>query len=335
MKPAVLAIDGGNSKTDVLLVADDGSVLAAVRGPGASPQHVGVQRCMDALAELAAEATALAGLPDGPPFARHTAACLAGADLPREEDELRRAMAERGWSETLSVDNDTFALLRAGTDDGVGVAVVCGAGINSVGVAADGRTSRFPAIGRISGDWGGGAFLGQEALWWAVRAEDGRGAPTELLPAVVAHFGMRSAAEVVEALHFGELHRDVLHELCPLLFEVAEAGDAVATELVDRQAEEIGLLAAVSLRRLDLLDAPTVVLGGGVLAGAGRRLLPDIRRRCAKVAPEVQVRLVEAPPVIGAGLLGLDRIGADRAARDRLSRADPAGAGPRPAPEAF
>ncbi|RKT82575.1 BadF-type ATPase [Saccharopolyspora antimicrobica] len=320
MKPAVLAIDGGNSKTDVLLIADDGSVLASVRGPGASPQHVGVRRCMEALAELATTAAAQAGLPAGPPFARHTAACLAGADLPREEDELRRAMAELGWSETLSVDNDTFALLRAGTDDGVGVAVVCGAGINSVGVAADGRVSRFPAIGRISGDWGGGAFLGQEALWWAVRAEDGRGAPTELLPAVVAHFGTRSAAEVVEALHFGELDHDVLHQLCPLLFEVAEAGDAIATELVDRQAEEIGLLASVSLRRLDLLDAPTVVLGGGVLAGAGRRLLPDVHRRCAKVAPEVEVRLVEAPPVVGAGLLGLDRIGADRTAADNLRR---------------
>ncbi|GGI81165.1 hypothetical protein GCM10011581_18190 [Saccharopolyspora subtropica] len=65
-------------------------------------------------------------------------------------------MAERGWSASVTVANDTFALLRAGTEDGVGV-------------APDGRTARFPAIGRISGDWGGGAFLGHEVLWWAVR----------------------------------------------------------------------------------------------------------------------------------------------------------------------
>ena len=32
--PAVLAIDGGNSKTDAALVAADGTLLAAVRGPG-------------------------------------------------------------------------------------------------------------------------------------------------------------------------------------------------------------------------------------------------------------------------------------------------------------
>ncbi|MGP4015948.1 N-acetylglucosamine kinase [Saccharopolyspora sp. 5N708] len=324
MTPAVLAIDGGNSKTDVLLVAADGSVLASVRGPGASPQHVGVRRCLDALAELADRAAAQAGLPSGPPFAAHTSACLAGADLPREEHELHRAIRQRGWSGSVTVDNDTFALLRAGTEDGIGVAVVCGAGINSVGVAPDGRTSRFPALGRISGDWGGGAFLGQEALWWAVRAEDGRGAPTALLPAVLSHFGVRSTAEVVEALHFGELPASAVHELCPVLFEVAEGGDTIATELVDRLAEEIGLLATVTLRRLGLHDGPaTVVLGGGVLTGAGRRLLPDIRRRCAKVAAEVDVRVVEAPPVIGAGLLGLDRIGADPVALQRLTGADP------------
>ena len=33
--PAVLAVDGGNSKTDVVLVDADGGVLGAARGPGA------------------------------------------------------------------------------------------------------------------------------------------------------------------------------------------------------------------------------------------------------------------------------------------------------------
>ena len=32
--PAVLAVDGGNSKTDVALVAADGTLLGSARGPG-------------------------------------------------------------------------------------------------------------------------------------------------------------------------------------------------------------------------------------------------------------------------------------------------------------
>ena len=78
------------------------------------------------------------------------------------------------------MDNDTFALLRAGTDSPDAIAVVCGAGINCVGRAADGRIARFPALGMLSGDWGGGQHLAALALWHAARAEDGRGPATAL-----------------------------------------------------------------------------------------------------------------------------------------------------------
>ena len=125
MTDRVLAIDGGNSKTAVLLVDADGRVLAQVRGPGAPPQTVGMKRGLDVFEGLAREAAALAGLSPDEPIASHTAAFLAGADLPREEEDLTREITKRGWSTTTFVGNDTFALLRAGTNSGVGVAVVC------------------------------------------------------------------------------------------------------------------------------------------------------------------------------------------------------------------
>ncbi len=321
MTDRVLAIDGGNSKTAVLLVDADGKVLAQVRGPGAPPQTVGMKRGLDVFEGLAREAAARAGLSPDEPIATHTAAYLAGADLPREEEDLTRAITERGWSGSVVVGNDTFALLRAGTTSGVGVAVVCGAGINAVGVAADGRTHRFPALGQISGDWGGGGHLGEKALWLAVRAEDGRGAPTELLPALLAHYGETSILNVVEKLHFEEVRFDP-HALSPILFEVAGRGDTVAQAVVDRLVEEIVLLSTVSLRKLDLLGEPVdVVLGGGVMTGTGETVLGPVRARVLDVAPLAQVRVVDLPPVVGAALLGLDTIGASPGAELRLRSA--------------
>ena len=150
-----------------------------------------------------------------------------GADLPREEEELTREITKRGWSTTTFVGNDTFALLRAGTNSGVGVAVVCGAGINAVGVAHDGRTHRFPALGAISGDWGGGGQLGNDALWHAVRAEDGRGEPTELLPALPKNF----PAPVLVVQHmppiFTKFLSDRLASKCAMKVKEAEAGDLI------------------------------------------------------------------------------------------------------------
>ena len=82
-------------------------------------------------------------LPPGP-VARHLAAYVAGADLPSEEEVLAAAFEAEGWAETVEVGNDVFALLRAGSSRGWGVAVVCGAGINCVGVGPDGRGPGSP-----------------------------------------------------------------------------------------------------------------------------------------------------------------------------------------------
>ncbi len=49
---AVLAIDGGNSKTDAALIGWDGTVLAALRGPGASHEGHGIDGAMRRLGEL-------------------------------------------------------------------------------------------------------------------------------------------------------------------------------------------------------------------------------------------------------------------------------------------
>lgn len=318
----VVAIDGGNSKTEVLVVSRAGEVLGQSRGPGASPQNVGVAACVAALEELVLRAlTAGAGPPDRP-FAVHTSAYLAGLDFPREEAALHAALAARGWSDTLTVGNDTLALLRAGSSDGTGVAVVCGAGINAAGVGPDGRVHRFPALGKVSGDWGGGYRLGEEALWWAVRAEDGRGPGTALRAAVAGYYGAETLLEVVQGLHFGEIGTASLHGLCPLLFQVAAAGDQVAQEVVTRFVEEVGALVAVILRRLRLTTAePEIVLGGGVLTGVGAPVIAEIERRCLKVAPRAVVSVVDVNPVVGAALFGLDTLGAPASAKAAVKAA--------------
>jgi N-acetylglucosamine kinase-like BadF-type ATPase len=320
--PGVLAIDGGNSKTDVVLVGARGTLLAHVRGPSATPHRFGVDGAFDLLDGMVAQAVTEAGLDGhrtGPAVAQVAAVYLAGADLMSEIEILGAALTARGWAPDSYVENDTFALLRAGADEADAVAVVCGAGINCCGVGADGRQVRFHALGKISGDWGGGYQLGEEALWSAVRAQDGRGPGTVLERLVPAYFGLGTPMDLTEAVHLDRVDSERLVELAPIVLAAAADGDPVAHAIVDRQAEEVVLMAASALRRLDLLDRPaTVVLGGGVLAAADAALLEGIRVGLAQVAPHATTRLVTERPVLGAALGGLDRLGASDQARQRL-----------------
>ncbi|MEU0256122.1 BadF/BadG/BcrA/BcrD ATPase family protein [Streptomyces sp. NPDC006184] len=312
--PTVLAVDAGNSKTDVAVVTAAGEVLATARGGGFRPPAVGVTAALDALAEPVTRAFADAGVTS----VTHVSACLANADLPVEEERLAAALRARAWGTSVEVRNDTFAVLRAGVAEPRGVAVVCGAGINCVGMRPDGRTARFPAIGRISGDWGGGWGLAEEALWHAARAEDGRGEPTALSRTLPAHFGLPTMYALIEALHLEHVAHDRRQELTPVLFATAAAGDPVAGALVTRLAEEVTVMATVALTRLDLLAEETpVVLGGSVLTAGHARLDDGIRALLAARAPKATVRVVTAGPVLGAALLGLDRLGAGAEAGDR------------------
>jgi N-acetylglucosamine kinase-like BadF-type ATPase len=304
-----VAIDGGNSKTHLVIGDDAGRVLGFVRGPGSCPHNLGLPGCIALLDSLVSRGLAEAGLPPGTVLDR-AEVYVAGADLPVEVDMLTKAVGEAGWAREHRVDNDLFALLRAGTSTPDAVAVVCGAGINCVGRAADGRTARFPSLGTYSGDWGGGHHLAELTVWNAARGEDGRGPATALSAAVAAHFGQSTVEEVSAGLHLGELDTQRTQDLVPTLFAIAAAGDPVARGLVARQAEEVVSMATIAARRLGLLDAAyTVVLGGGVLTARHPLLHDAVVAGIQDAAPRADVTVVADPPVAGAALLALDGFG--------------------------
>jgi N-acetylglucosamine kinase-like BadF-type ATPase len=306
----VLAIDGGNSKTDVALATGDGEILAQAQAGPFTPQSSGVNAAVDVAAKAVGEIRTRLGLPEDAPLARHLSAFVAGADLPQEETALEEAFAARGWTATVEVGNDSFALLRAGTSRPWGVAVVCGAGTNCVGIGPDGRRARYPALGALTGDWGGGGHLGRLAMYAAVRGEDGRGPRTALTAAVAEHFGTQSALDAALAFHLGTFAEDRMHELSPLMLRVATAGDATALEYVQRQAQEVVVWAGVALRQLDLQDRETeVVLGGGVLRAAEPVLMDRIAQLAARRIPAARLLVPPRRPIHGAVLLGLDRLG--------------------------
>jgi N-acetylglucosamine kinase-like BadF-type ATPase len=211
---------------------------------------------------------------------------------------------------------------RARVRAALGVAVVCGAGINCVGVAPDGRVTRYLALGTISGDWGGGYGLGLEVLWHAIRAEDGRGRDTALAGYLTSHFGVERVEEITIGIHKEKIGDDDLTNLAPLLLRACDEGDPVARTVVNRLADEISVMAITAMRRLGLTVLATpVILGGGVITARNALLMDGIRRQLAEAAPTAVVRVIDVPPVAGAALLGLDHVNAGPAAASRLRAA--------------
>ena len=344
----VLAVDGGGVKTDLALLDSSGRLLSFVRGGRSQPHYLGVEGCVEVIENLLVRAfgDARLGSPERP-FASTAEILLAGADLPEELAALQAGFERLEWSERLVVGNDTEALLRAGTDRGWGIAVVCGTGINCLGLGRGGRASvpreavpreavprqavpreavprgavpreaRFLSFGPISGDWGGGSDVGLAALAAAVRATDGRGPQTALKAAVPAHFGMSDPLDVAQEFHLSRLETARLGELVPVVLGLC-GEDAVAAGIIRRLAGEVVAFARAALIRLELTAAdPDVVLGGRLLSSLPPEVIEAIARQIHEVAPLARVVVSPSEPIVGAALLGLDAVGADDAAGDR------------------
>jgi N-acetylglucosamine kinase-like BadF-type ATPase len=316
----IVAVDGGNSKTDVLLLHADGTVLASVRGGGSSPHYLGLGPAIDVVEALVDRAWGEAGLPSrNGAKAGIAAVFMAGADLPAEERALADAVAARGWAEQSYVANDVYAVLWAATGSGHGVAVTVGAGVNCVGASPSGRRAWFPALGDITGDWGGGPDIGMAALGAGVRSEDGRGPATTLAGAVAGYFGYSTALEVAVAIHQGVLPVARLIELPPIVVGAAEAGDPEALAIMRHQGSEVTRLAVAALHQLEMEDSPVqVVLGGSVLASSRSILLDFIADSIRAEAPKAETSLCTTRPVVGAAMAGLSMAGANGSAQSRL-----------------
>ena len=296
---------------------EDGAVLGFARGPLSHSQSIGVTASADVIDALAVEVGTPGDL---------AVLFLAGLDFPDEEEDYLAEAGRRGWASEVAVGNDTYAVLRAGTERGWGVAVTCGSGMNCVGVAADGRQARFPSLGAVSGDMMDGAgALGLAAVSAAARGADGRGPHTTLERLIPEHFGAADTVALARAIHGGDISSRRLGELAPLVFEAART-DEVAGELVDRQAAEVVAYVRAAVNKLGLADDEVeVVLGGGVLQSGNGRLLGGIEAGLRDVGPGLAAHVASSRPIVGAVLAGLDRLHASpeayARAREELDRA--------------
>jgi N-acetylglucosamine kinase-like BadF-type ATPase len=136
---------------------------------------------------------------------------------------------------------------------------------------------------------------------------------------VPAHFGLRRPIDLVTALHTGRVPEAAMPTLAPIVFAAATAGDEVARGLVSWLADEVVLLGVSAIRRLGLArSAVEIVLLGSVWKTEDEAFHARVRDGLLAVAPRAALRRLDAPPVLGAALLGVDRLGLGAAAESRL-----------------
>jgi len=311
----VMGIDAGGTKTVCLLADEHGRIVGEGRGAGANLHVAGeleVEKVLHGVMEAAL----------GDRTIVPAAICLgiAGVDRDDEMQIVRAIMRRIGYKSRTLVVNDALIALVAGAGDAPAIVIIAGTGSIVYGRNANGEAARAGGWGHMIGDEGSGYWIGREALSAVMRAGDGRGPHTLLTAQILEHFEVTDVSRLPRIVYDRAQPRMAVAALGPLVERVGERGDAVATRILERAAEEIVLAARSVTTRLEMRgDAFTFHLAGGMF-----RVVPwlarELPRRLVEVAPKSQAELLDKEPAEGAVWLAFaEARGAARVPRYKIA----------------
>lgn len=269
-------IDGGGTRTTLVLADDEGREVARRVGPAGLVDPRRPAATGEMLAALVRDALAEAGAGEKP-----AALCagLAGVGNERERHAVEAALAAADVAERVRIVTDGEIALDGALGGGAGVLMIAGTGSVAYARGENGRVERCGGWGMVVGDEGSAWSIGRGGLAAALRAADGRGAPTRLLPELLALLELRDAREIPPWA--GRAEKAQVAALAVHVAGAAEAGDEVARALVHGEARELAAHAVALAHRLQPWSgAVPVVFHGGLLsipfyAGLVRSILAE------------------------------------------------------------
>ncbi len=305
---AVIGVDGGSRRTYALVADEEGALLGAADGGPSNWERQGDDGTRAAVGSAIERAMAKAGVEPGDVAA--TVLGMAGIDWPSDAPRMNELVDPIVPPGPRGIVNDAFLVLRAGTSESWGIAVISGTGTVAVGRDPVGAEFRTIGEGRVFGDFGDEFDVSDLAVEAVANAHTGRGPATLLTDMLCERLGESNPEMLLERLarQDPQGRSPELQNLTPMVLAAAEGGDLVARDVLERIGRALGESAGLVARRLNLSNLPVeVVLAGGLFRTPNRYLLDELELNVRRTAPRAEMRPLQCPPVVGAVLLALEK----------------------------
>ena len=298
MSDIVIGVDGGGSKTRVMVGTAEGEVLTTLDGPKSAVVPGEAARSADVIGDLVTRALAEIAQP-GEILPRVLYCGVAGAGRDEERKALHAALDAKELAEEVVIDSDGLIAMYDALEDRAGILLVVGTGSIAYGRSPAGEVVRCGGWGPAFGDEGSGGWIGRRALGIVAASSDGREPPTALLFPILAATQCEDIQDLIPWAATADAR--AFATLVPVVFSTAAAGDPRANALLTLAAEELVLHIRALSRQLftDERAAVAVAFSGGLME-RGSPLRKRLEQRLKSAVPGAQVRAEEVLPVRGA-----------------------------------
>jgi glucosamine kinase len=297
MTEIVVGVDGGGSKTRIIVGTAEGETLGELTGLGSALTTHELEHAADTIAALVREGAATAGDASAKP--KVVVAGVSGAGRPATQRALLAALEDREVAEEVVVVGDGEVAMYDAFADGPGILLISGTGSIAHGRGPSGQSARCGGWGPFVGDEGSGRWIGQKAIAIVAAAADGREPATDLTGAILTAAQLNDPSELIQ-WSIAATGRD-LAALAPIVLNTASNGDLRANALVGLAVEELVLhvrTLAIKLFGDDRATVPVAVGGGLMLKGS--LLRKRLEHRLKSAVPGAQVKAGDVVPARGA-----------------------------------
>ncbi|MBQ7604548.1 MAG: XRE family transcriptional regulator [Clostridia bacterium] len=286
-----LGVDGGGTKTAFALADCSGKIIRQLRLDASNPFDVGIEKTKEILHSGIVE------LCDGIPMASVSVfAGLAGLKSGIFADSVYQYLGEFGF-ERYEIGSDNENIIASGLGDSDGITVIMGTGICSFAVCG-GQRHRIAGWGYLIDNGGSAYNIGRDALSVYYSAYDGSSAESPLtrrISEMAGGDGMRLLNDVYQN------GKKVIASFAEVVYEQAEAGDAVACGILEKNMKEVArvIRSAAGFFSEKLEKIPVVIAGGLTEQSLTMKYLTDALGDTSRF----DIKILEQQPVEGAVLI--------------------------------
>jgi N-acetylglucosamine kinase-like BadF-type ATPase len=303
-----LAVDGGGTKTKVLVADEQGQVVGEGQTGPTSITATSVGAASFNLREGIRQATQ--SLPQDREL---VALCmgLAGMDTPTEEVAARKIFSDAFRDYHIGqfiLVNDTVIGLEGNTDKPNAFVLIAGTGSACFGRNEAHQTAKASGYDFLLTDQGSGYWIGHQVLRRAVQSFDGTGQKTLLEQLVCQQYRLESILELKDHVYNPVLTKTEVAASSRLCSTAFEQNDPIAQGIFNQVINDLYAMAQAVVERLQMKDKDVdCVLVGSITK------IPYINQqlvaRLQQNFPKVQIKTPEKEPVYGGLKIALRKNG--------------------------
>ncbi|MBC8386739.1 MAG: hypothetical protein H8E13_01635 [Actinobacteria bacterium] len=308
----IVGVDGGGSKTTVLVADLSGNEISRAVSGASSYKSIGKEKAIENLNKGIFKAIECL---DGSEEIHFISSCFGFAGNDAEEDY--KIYKEIVFNEELSsylnpkrtiICNDTRIGLESGSENKNKIIVIAGTGSNCLGINEDGKQIRASGWDFILADEGSGYEVGLKALKAVMRAYDGRGEKTLLSRTILKELNLKKALDLVKWAYDRPFSKVKIGALAKTVCATAQMKDKVSIDILAEEAEEAAISVITVAHKLGFEDKDFDLIFVGGLFKCEKYFKNILIHRLREKFPHINFKPLIGNPVEGAIKLAVERL---------------------------